>query len=214
MGVKEKIRVLLVDDHPPFREGLRVLLDRHDQIHVVGEADDGASALHYLNALQPDVVVLDCQLPDADGPTIAAALRKRQATLKILALSAYDDPIYIRGLLAAGATGYLLKSETLTTIMAAIEVVAQGKSYFSSAVQTQLAKLVGGVDQALSKPTPREQEIISLLAEGLTNAQMGRRLHIAERTVAYHVENLLSKLGVENRTQVVVKAIQQGWLKV
>ena len=212
--MKEKIRVLLVDDHPPFREGLRVLLDRHERIQVVGEADDGESALQQLKSLQPDVVVLDCQLPDADGPTIAAALRKSQATIKILALSAYDDPTYIRGLLAAGATGYLLKSETLTTIIAAIEAVAQGKSYFSAAVQTQLAKLVVGLDQALSPPTPREQEIVVLLAEGLTNAQIGRQLKIAERTVAYHVENLLSKLGVENRTQVVVKAIQQGWLKV
>lgn len=212
--MNEKIRVLLVDDHPPFREGLRVLLDRHERIQVVGEADDGESALQQLKSLQPDVVVLDCQLPDADGPAIAAALRKDQPTVKILALSAYDDLKYIRGLLGAGATGYLLKSETLPTIMAAIEAVAQGKSYFSVAVQTQLAKLVVGLDQGLSTPTPREQEIVVLLAEGLTNAQIGRQLKIAERTVAYHVENLLSKLGVENRTQVVVKAIQQGWLKV
>lgn len=212
-NVARKIRVLLVDDHPPFREGLRVLLDRSDRIAVVGEADDGEHALAQCTALQPDVVLLDCQLPDMDGPTIATEMRRIQPAVHILTLSAYDDPAYIRRLLAVGATGYLLKNEQVSTIIAAIEAVAQGHSYFSAAIQGQLARLVTGTAEQ-TRPTQREQQIIELLAAGLTNAQIGQQLHIAERTVAYHVENLLSKLGVENRTQGVVVAIRQGWLKV
>ncbi|MCE7987260.1 MAG: DNA-binding response regulator [Caldilinea sp. CFX5] len=214
MGMKEKIRVLLVDDHPPFREGLRVLLDRNPRIQVVGEADDGQKALDQLKYLQPDVVILDCQLPDADGPLIATEMRKCQASVKLVALSAFDDPNYIRGVLGAGAIGYLLKNETVQTIIAAIEAVAQGKPYFSAAVQAQLAKFMVNIEQVGATPTAREREIVELLAEGLTNAQIGRQLSIAERTVAYHIENLLSKFGVENRTQIVVAAIRQGWLKV
>ena len=142
--MSKKIRVLLVDDHPPFREGLRVLLDRSNRIQIVGEADDGQRALAQLQALKPDLVILDCQLPDTDGPTIAAEICKSQPGVKILALSAYDEPKYIRGLLATGATGYLLKSETVSTIIAAIEAVAQGKPYFSVAVQAQLARFIVG----------------------------------------------------------------------
>ncbi|MCX6048384.1 MAG: response regulator transcription factor [Chloroflexi bacterium] len=208
------IRVLLVDDHAAFRMGMRVLLQQSPVIEIVGEAETGKMALAQLPVLQPDVVVLDCHLPDLDGPTVAAALKKHDLTVHILALSAYDDAQYVRGMLYAGATGYLLKNEATETIVAAVQAAAQGKAYFSAAVALQLAKLAGNNEVVMTSPTAREQEVLQQLAKGLTNAEIARALNIKERTVAFHVENLLSKLGVSNRTEAVVASIRQGWLKV
>ncbi|MFN8494976.1 MAG: response regulator transcription factor [Caldilineaceae bacterium] len=208
------IRVLLVDDHAAFRIGMRVLLQQSAAIEIVGEAESGKAALVQLPVLQPDVVVLDCHLPDIDGPTVAAALKKVDLSVHILALSAYDDPQYVRGMLCAGATGYLLKNEATETIVAAVEAAAQGKAYFSAAVTVQLAKLAGYNEAVMTPPTEREQEVLQQLAKGLTNAEIARALHIKERTVAFHVENLLSKLNASNRTEAVVESIRRGWLKV
>ncbi len=205
------IRVLLAEDHAPFRIGMRVLLQQNSDIQVVGEAENGQTALAQLDALQPDVLVLDCHLPDIDGPQVAAEVRKRELPVHILALSAYDDPNYIRGLLAAGATGYLLKSEAPATIVAAVRAAATGKAWFSSAITVQLAMLAQG---KLAAPTERELQVLQELARGRSNAEMAKALQIAERTVAFHVENLISKFAANNRTEAVVTAIRQGWLKV
>lgn len=220
------IRVLLVDDHPPFRVGMRVLLEQHAHIRVVGEADSGAGAVAALDAAQRDaqhddaaaqsaplVAVVDCQLPDMDGPALAAELRRRTPDVRLLALSAYDDPRYIRGMVAGGASGYLLKNEAPAAIVAAVEAAAEGRAYFSAAVAGRLAALARG-DAAPEAPTARESEVLALLARGLTNAEIARALNIAERTAAYHVENLLAKLAVENRTEAVVEAIRRGWVSV
>lgn len=205
------IRVLLVDDHPPFRVGMRVLLEQNPAIQVVGEAGTGAEALVAAGQLQPHVLVLDCQLPDMDGPALAAALRAQELPVRILALSAYDDLHYIRGLLAAGATGYLLKNEAIETIVAAVQAAAQGKAFFSAAVAVQLAQLAR-LDATVQPPTPREQQVLEQLALGKTNAEIARQLRIGERTVRFHVENLFGRLGVENRVEAVVRAMQSGWL--
>lgn len=205
------IRVLLVDDHPPFRVGMRVLLEQNPAIQVVGEAGTGAEALVAAGQLQPHVLVLDCQLPDMDGPALAAALRAQELPVRILALSAYDDLHYIRGLLAAGATGYLLKNEAIETIVAAVQAAAQGKAFFSAAVAVQLAQLAR-LDATVQPPTPREQQVLEQLALGKTNAEIARQLRIGERTVRFHVENLFGRLGVENRVEAVVRAMQAGWL--
>jgi DNA-binding NarL/FixJ family response regulator len=207
----DRIRVLLVDDHPPFRVGMRVLLEQNPSIQVVGEAGTGAETLAAAEQLQPHVLVLDCQLPDMDGPAVAAALRARELPVRILALSAYDDLRYIRGLLAAGATGYLLKNEAVETIVAAVQAAAQGKAFFSAAVAAQLAQLARQ-DSSLPLPTPREQQVLAQLALGKTNAEIARQLQIGERTVRFHVENLFGRLGVENRVEAVVKAMHLGWL--
>ncbi|MCC6168951.1 MAG: response regulator transcription factor [Caldilineaceae bacterium] len=205
------IRVLLVDDHPPFRVGMRVLLEQNPAIQVVGEAGTGAEALVAAGQLQPHVLVLDCQLPDMDGPALAAALRAQELPVRILALSAYDDLHYIRGLLAAGVTGYLLKNEAIETIVAAVQAAAQGKAFFSAAVAVQLAQLAR-LDATVQPPTPREQQVLEQLALGKTNAEIARQLRIGERTVRFHVENLFGRLGVENRVEAVVRAMQAGWL--
>lgn len=208
------IRVLLVDDHAAFRIGMRVLLQQSPAIEIVGEAESGKAGLAQLPVLQPDVVVLDCHLPDLDGPTVAAAVKKSDFPVRILALSAYDDPQYVRGMLCAGATGYLLKNEATETIVAAVAAAAQGQAYFSAAVTLQLAKLAGNHETVITPPTEREQAVLQQLAKGLTNAEIARLLQIKERTVAFHVENLLSKLNASNRTEAVVESIRRGWLKV
>ncbi|MBX3013333.1 MAG: response regulator transcription factor [Caldilineaceae bacterium] len=210
--METRIRVMLVDDHPPFRIGMRVLLEQHHQIQVVAEADTGRAALEQLAACAPTVVVLDCQLPDSDGPTVAQAIQQRLPTVRLLALSAYDDLKYIRGLLAAGALGYLLKNEAPETIVAAVQAVTQGQSYFSATVAAQFAQLARRDEPLLAPPTAREQEVLQALAKGLTNAQIAHSLGIAERTVRFHVENLFSRLQVDNRVEAVMKALRLGWL--
>lgn len=207
-----RIRVLLVDDHPPFRIGMKLLLEQNAAIVVVGEASSGAEALRLAALLQPDVVVLDCQLPDMDGPAVAGALRGQDAPVRMLALSAYDDLKYIRGLLAAGATGYLLKNEAVETIVAAVQAAAQGRAFFSATVAAQLAQLAQP-ETVVEAPTAREQEVLAELAQGRTNAEIARRLGISERTVRFHMENLFGRLGVENRVEAVIKAMQLGWLE-
>jgi DNA-binding NarL/FixJ family response regulator len=205
---------LLVDDHTAFRIGMRVLLQQSAVIEIVGEAASGKAALAQMAVLQPDIIVLDCHLPDLDGPTVATEIKKCDLPVRILALSAYDDLQYVRGMLCAGATGYLLKNEATETIVAAVQAAAQGKAYFSAAVTVQLAKLAANNEAVMTPPTEREQDVLQQLAKGLTNAEIARALNIKERTVAFHVENLLSKLGASNRTEAVVASIRLGWLKV
>ncbi len=211
--MSKPIRVLLVDDHPPFRIGMRVLLEQSAAIQVVGEVDTGQAAIDQVSVLQPDVVVLDCQLPDIDGPRVAAEIQRRELPVRLLALSAYDDLKYIRGLLAAGATGYLLKNEAAETIVAAVQAAANGHAYFSASVAAKLATLAQPGNPAMERPTPREREVLHELAQGLTNSEIARKLNISERTVRFHIENLFSRLHVENRVEVVMKAIQFGWVE-
>lgn len=211
--MERTIRVMLVDDHPPFRIGMRVLLEQNPAIGVVAEADTGRAALELLSGSQPTVVVLDCQLPDSDGPTVAKAIQQRMPAIRILALSAYDDLHYIRGLLGAGALGYLLKNEAPETIVAAVQAVAAGRSYFGATVAAQFAQLARSDDLRLEAPTAREQEVLQQLAKGLTNAQIAHVLGIAERTVRFHIENLFSRLQVDNRVEAVMKAMRLGWIE-
>ena len=212
IGTVKRIRVLLVDDHPSFREGLRILLSQTQQIEIVGEAGNALAALEQIAALLPDVVLLDCELPDLEGASVVESVRKRGIKSKFLALSAFDDLEHIRSQVGVGVNGYLLKNEPTATIVTAIERVAQGKSFYSSTVAQKLAEIVAEPEPI--HLTEREKDVLKLLAEGLGNAEIGRQLHVTERTVAYHVENLLSKLGAENRTKLVVEAIRRGWIKV
>lgn len=214
-AINKPIRVVLVDDHPPLRIGLRILLEQADDIDVVGEAESGTEALREIETRRPDVAVIDCQLPDVDGTEVAAAINASGWEVKVLALSAHDDTHYIRGMLEAGAVGYLLKSEAPGAIVSAVRAAVAGKSWFSPPIAAQVASLARGDEQADSgRLTRRETEVLELLAEGYTNAQIAHALTISERTVAYHVENLFNKLGVNNRTEAVVEAIRRGWLEV
>lgn len=202
------IHVLLVDDHPALRLGLRVLLERASDVELVGEAEDGEAALAMIEELQPDVVVLDCELPEMEGVEVAREIRRRNLPARVLALSAYDSERYVRGMLEVGAVGYLLKDEAPQVIVAAVRVAAQGEGYFSPAVAGKMAAWARG-----EKPgglTEREVQVLWLVVDGLTNKEIAYKLQVAERTVQFHVSNILHKLGAVSRVEAAVWAKEQG----
>lgn len=207
------IHVLLVDDHPALRMGLKILLDRAPDIQVIAEASSGPEALTRLVHYQPTVMVLDCQLPEMDGIEVARAVQAQGLPTRILALSAYDDPGYVRGMVKAGAVGYLLKNEAPDAIVAAVRA-AEKESWFSPSIAKTLLTILREGESLPPPITEREHEVLEGLVQGWTNQQIGHALHISERTVGYHVVNLLNKLGVDNRTAAVVEAIRQGWVEV
>ncbi len=205
------IRVLLADDHPTLRLGLRVLLERAPDIEVVAEAESGEAALAKILALQPDVAVLDCQLPGLSGPEVAREVRRRGLPTRVLALSAYRYEHYIRGMLEAGAVGYLLKEEAPGAIVEAVRRAVQGGMSFSPGVAEVARAILEGTGE-VPRLTEREREVLALMAEGLSNKEIGARLGFSERTAAFHVGNILQKLGATSRTEAVVRAKERGMI--
>lgn len=206
--MSETIHVLLADDHPALRLGLRVLLERAPDVELVGEAEDGAEALALVKASRPDVVVLDCELPEMEGVEVAQEIRRRNLPVRVLALSSYDDERYVRGMLDAGAVGYLLKDEAPQAIVAAVRAAARGEGYFSAAVAAKVTAWSRG--ERPGGLTEREVEVLALVAEGLPNKQIASQLQVAERTVNFHVSNILQKLGAASRVEAAVWAKEQG----
>lgn len=204
----ETIRVLLADDHPALRLGLRVLLERAPDVELVGEAENGEEALALIETLQPDVVILDCELPGLEGVEVAQEIRRRNLPSRVLALSAYDNEHYVRGMLDAGAVSYLLKDEAPKMIVTAVQATARGEGHFSSAVVTKVAAWVRG--ERPSKLTERELEVLRLVAEGLCNKEIAHRLKVKRRTVEFHLGNILKKLGVASRVEAAMWAKEQG----
>ena len=211
----ETIRVILADDHPVVREGIRSLLDKAPDITVVAEASDGAEALRLAEGLTPDVLLLDMEMPGVTGVEVARRLRAAGSPVRVLALSAYDDEQYIFGLLEAGAAGYLLKDEAREGLVAAVRGVARGEmGWLSRPVAEKVMRRVGKGTEEVCPLTGRELDVLRLLAQGWTNARIAEELGVSERTVKFHMENLLGKLGVDSRTEAVVEGIRRGWLKV
>ncbi|MGC9394818.1 MAG: response regulator [Anaerolineae bacterium] len=200
------IRVLLADDHPALRMGLRVLLDRADDIEVVGEADDGETALALIERLEPDVAVLDCQLPGVEGATVAQEVDRRGLPVRVVALSAYDDDRYLAGMLAAGAVGYLLKNEAPGRIVAAVQAAMHGESLWSPEQTARVERWQAEVAQVRDSLTEREREVLRLVADGLSNKEIAQALTITVRTADFHVSNILRKLGVISRVEAAVWA--------
>ena len=205
----EPIRVLVADDHPPLRLGLRALLERRPEVQVVAEAGDGETALAMLERLQPDVAILDIRLPRRDGLALAREIRRRGWPIRILLLSAYDDEALIREAMVVGVEGYLLKSEGLEAIAAAVQSVARGLTAFSPEI---LARARGLPERGGEGLTEREREILELVAEGLTNRAIAQRLGLSPRTVEYHLGQIFQRLGVSSRAAAVKEAMRRGWL--
>lgn len=204
------IRVLLADDHPALRVGLRVLLDRAPGIEVVGETDDGETALAMAETLSPDVVVLDCQLPGMDGVAVASALRRRAFVGRVLALSAYDDDQYLAGMADAGAVGYLLKNEAPGQIVAAVQAAMQGaerrETLWTPEQSARIQRWRAEVARVRESLTRRECEVLGLVADGLSNKEIAQALHVTVRTADFHVSNILRKLDVISRVEAAVWA--------
>ncbi len=202
----DKIRVLLADDHPALRMGLGVLLNRVPDLGVVGEAESGEEALALLETLAPDVAVLDCQLPGLEGAAVAATARQRGWPVRILALSAYDDDRYLYEMWAAGAVGYLLKNEAPGQIVAAVLAAARGASLWSAEQERRARRWQAEVARLRASLTDREREVLLQMVAGLSNKEIAVALGVTERTVEFHVGNILRKLGVISRVEAAVWA--------
>jgi DNA-binding NarL/FixJ family response regulator len=204
----EKIRVVLVDDHPALRLGLKVLLERAPDVELVGEAEEGREALALVEASRPDVVVLDCELPGMTGIDVAQEIQQRGLPSRVVALSAYDSDRYVRGMLEAGAKGYLLKEEAPETVVKAVRAVAQGEEWYSQQVVSKVMAWAKG--ERPGGLTEREVEVLRLVVEGLSNKEIAYRLEVAERTVQFHVSNILQKLNAASRVEAAVWAKDHG----
>ena len=208
------IRIVLADDHPVVRDGVRLLLERDPELVVVGEAGDGAGALRLVADLLPDVLVLDMALPDMDGVEVARRLRESGSPVRVLGLSAHDDEEYIGGLLATGAAGYLTKDEARERIVEAVRGVARGETGWLSrrvAARLMAREVVSSADTLpVTDLSAREREVLRLVARGRDNAQIAAALGIAAATVRKHVETIFGKLGVHKRSEAVAWAWARG----
>lgn len=205
------IRVFLLDDHELVRTGLVQLLGGEPDIEVVGDAGTAAEALARIPALRPDVAILDARLPDGSGIEVCRQVRSALPEVKALVLTSYDDDEALFSAILAGAAGYLLKQISNTDLVGAVRRVAAGQSLLDPALTVRVLERVrrgpeDGSDDLLATLTKQERKILELIAEGLTNRQIGVRMFLAEKTVKNYVSSILAKLGLESRTQAAVLA--------
>ncbi|HEX6517379.1 MAG TPA: response regulator transcription factor [Nocardioidaceae bacterium] len=209
MDEKTPIRVFLLDDHEVVRRGLHDLLESEGDIEVVGESGSVREAIARIPALRPDVAVLDGRLPDGSGIDVCREVRSIDPNIKALILTSYDDDEALFAAILAGAAGYVLKQIGGNDLVDGVRRVAAGQSLLDPTLTARVLERVRKGPEAneeLAKLTDQERKILALIAEGLTNRQIGERLFLAEKTVKNHVTNVLSKLGVERRTQAAVIA--------
>jgi DNA-binding NarL/FixJ family response regulator len=212
------IRVVLVDDHPALRAGVAAILNAEPDVQVVGATGDGKEAVPLIESLQPDVVLLDMDLPGMSGMAIAHQIRAVAPTMAVLGFSAHADPVYVQALVAAGAAGYLTKDEPPERICAAIRSVGAGETGWLSrsvaAVLMHAQRQAGAETSArFAAPAPltaREQSVLSLLAQGKTNAEIAQALGASVGTVKNHVHNIMAKLRVQSRGEAVAWAWRHG----
>jgi DNA-binding NarL/FixJ family response regulator len=211
-------RILIVDDQALFREGLRTLLSTRPEMQVVGEAANGEEAIGLVDRLRPAVVLMDLQMPVMDGIQATIRIRDRWPDIPVLVLTTFDDDASLFGALKAGAAGYLLKDVSSETLAAAIGAATRGEAFLQSSVTgrvvaafARLMEAGGTRAEALVLPlSPREREILALLATGASNKEIADRVCLAEGTVKNHVTNILTKLDVRDRTQAAIRARQLG----
>jgi len=204
------ISLLIVDDHPVVRDGLRGMFSADPRFEVLGEAGDGEEAITAGVRLRPDVILMDLRMPRTDGVTAIEELAKRGVTSRILVLTTYDTDSDVLPAIQAGATGYLLKDAPRDELFRAVEAAAQGQAMLSPAVA---ARLMGQLRQPTAGPlSQRELEVLELIAKGSTNREAAKRLFISEATVKTHLLHVYAKLGVNDRAAAVATAFSQGYL--
>lgn len=201
----EPIRVFLVDDHELMRRALRDVLDVEEDLDVVGEAGSVEEAIRGIPDHQPDVVLLDLRLPDGDGTDVCRQVADRVPETRWLVFTTFDDPSEVRSAIETGVSGYLLKGATPAECVQAVRQVAKGRGVLDPTVASYLLDRGQQPETELGRLTPQEQRVASLLAEGLTNRQIGERLGLAEKTVKNHVSAVLAKLGAANRTEAALR---------
>lgn len=208
-------RVLLVDDHAMVRRGLREFLGMFEDIEVVGEASDGQEALTATDRLRPDVVVMDLNLPRLDGVEATRELRATRPDVEVVALTGFVEEARVMAAIEAGAAGFLLKDAEPDDVAAAIRAARNGEMYLDPAVAGVVARQLrtpgtSGTSADDTVLTPRERDVLALVAQGLPNRAIGDALGITERTARTHVSNILAKLGLTSRTQAALYAVEQG----
>ena len=202
-------RVFLLDDHEIVRRGLRELLESADDLEVVGEAGTAHEAMARIPATRPDVAVLDVRLPDGNGVEVCRDIRSEHPEIRCVMLTSFSDDEALFQAIMAGASGYLLKQVRGTELVDAVQRIAAGQSLLDPSLTARVLdrlRTPPKVDERLERLTEQERRILDLIAEGLTNRQIADRIHLAEKTVKNYVSNLLSKLGMERRTQAAVFA--------
>jgi two-component system response regulator DegU len=204
-------RVVLADDHPIVRAGIRRLLEKAADIKVVGEASDGIEALHLVEDLDPDVLLLDVEMPGLRGTEVARRLQVAGSSVHILALSSYDDEQYIRGMLASGAAGYLTKEEAPQTLVHAVRRIARGEQgWISRRVAAQMADWNQGKPSKGISLTGQEKEVLQLVVAGKTNHEIGEALGLSEKKIEQHLQGVLAKLGAASRMEAAIGAVHEG----
>ncbi|WP_197322093.1 response regulator transcription factor [Saccharomonospora sp. NB11] len=204
------ISLLIVDDHPVVRDGLRSMFDNDSRFEVLGEAADGAEAVAAAERLRPDVVLMDLRMPGTDGVTAIRELAQRGVTARVLVLTTYDSDSDVLPAVEAGATGYLLKDAPRDELFRAVEAASRGQTVLSPTVAT---RVLGRLRQPASEPlSKRELEVLELVAEGATNREAAKRLFVSESTVKTHLLHVFAKLGVNDRASAVAAAFSRGYL--
>ena len=206
------IRLLLADDHFVVRSGLRAMLESDPDIEIVGEAATGSEAIELVGQTLPDLVLMDLRMPDGDGVEATKRLRELHPDTEVLVLTTYDTDADILRAIEAGATGYLLKDATRDELLRATRLAAAGETALAPSVASRLVDRVR--DPGAGALSPRELQILELVAKGLTNREIGARLYISEATVKTHMIHVFSKLGVEDRTHAVSEAVTRGIIRL
>ena len=210
--MNEPIRILVADDHPVLRDGLIAVLSTQSDFTVVGEAGSGAEAVRKAEELQPDVILLDLEMPEMDGVEALKLMRESRPDTRVIIFTVFDTDERILSAVRAGARGYILKGAPRDQVFDAIRVVHTGGSLLQPIVATRLLERIsrGTEGSKISSVTPRELDVLRLLARGLQNKEIAVDLGITERTVKFHVGSILSKMGAGNRTEAVTIAVQRG----
>jgi DNA-binding NarL/FixJ family response regulator len=211
------VRVLLVDDDDLMRAGLRAVLSSDSRVEVVGEAGSGRAAVERVRTLRPDLVLMDVRMPDLDGIAATREVTSESPEVKVVILTTFEQDDYIFGALNAGASGFLLKRSGPEELLAAIQTVAAGDSLLSPSVTSRVIERTArrptpdaSQDPRLEELTPRERDVLELIARGLSNAEIAAELVVEESTVKTHVKRVLSKLGARDRVQAVIIAYESG----
>ncbi|TQV70944.1 response regulator transcription factor [Aliikangiella marina] len=213
------IKVLLVDDQMLVREGIKSLLNLSDKVKVVGEAEDGSQILEAIDKAQPDVILCDLSMPVLDGIETLKLLAEKTINIPVIILTTFDDHEFILKGIRAGAKGYLLKDVSLDTLIDGIETVFNGETLMQPALTERLLKGLQSHQSTFEAPeviealSPKEREVLGLMASGCSNKEISQALHKSEGTIKNHVSSVLAKLGVRDRTRAVLIAIEKGILK-
>jgi len=208
--VTEPIAVLIADDHPFVRHGLRTFLETLDDVEVVGEAGNGAEAVEQAARLVPDVVLMDLVMPELDGVEATRRIRAESPTTKVIVLTSFDADEQVFPAIKAGAAGYLLKDVRPAELAEAIRKASRGEALLAPSVAAKLMQEVAGDRSPAAGLTERELEVLRLIARGLSNKMIARELVVSEKTVKTHVSNILAKLHLTDRTQAALYAVREG----